>query len=114
MQGRLQDAKATGRTVIDHYRFDAVNVTLIVPFGVQTGVSLGFDSRGTVTEETYDASGVLQDRRDVSVRPDVRRAPGDRRTLAQRRGPAAGHRHLTRTPDAGRGAVASGQTQKAP
>jgi Na+-translocating ferredoxin:NAD+ oxidoreductase RnfD subunit len=80
MQGRLQDAKATGRTVIDHYRFDAVNVRLIVPFGVQTGVSLGFDSRGTVTEETYDASGALQDRRTspFDLTFAVRRATGGR------------------------------------
>jgi hypothetical protein len=60
MQGRLQDAEASGSTVIAHYRFDAVQVTLIVPFGVQTGVSLGFESQGTVTQETYDAAGVMQ------------------------------------------------------
>jgi Na+-translocating ferredoxin:NAD+ oxidoreductase RnfD subunit len=60
MQARLQDAQASGSTVIEHYRFDAVNVTLIVPFGVQSGISLGFESRGTVTEETWDAAGVLQ------------------------------------------------------
>jgi Na+-translocating ferredoxin:NAD+ oxidoreductase RnfD subunit len=63
MQGRLQAALTTGRTVVSHYRFDTVHVTLIVPFGVQTGMSLGFDSRGTVTEETYDAGGALLDRR---------------------------------------------------
>jgi hypothetical protein len=62
MQGRLQAAIASGRTVVAHYQFDAVHVVRIVPFGVQTGVSLGFDSRGTVTEETYDAAGALQDR----------------------------------------------------
>jgi hypothetical protein len=63
MQGRLRDAVSAGRTVVAHYRFDAVNVRLIVPFGVQTGVSLGFESRGTVTEETYDAGGAVQGRR---------------------------------------------------
>ena len=62
MQARLQAAMTSGQTVVAHYRFDAVNVVKIVPFGVQTGVSLGFDSRGTVTEETYDASGALIDR----------------------------------------------------
>jgi hypothetical protein len=36
-----------------------VNVTLIVPFGVQTGLSLGFDSKGTVTHETHDSAGKL-------------------------------------------------------
>ena len=63
MQARLQAASTSGQTVVSHYRFDSVHVVRIVPFGVQTGVSLGFDSRGTVTEETYDAAGALQDRR---------------------------------------------------
>jgi hypothetical protein len=89
MQARLADAKATGKVVVAHYRFDSMNVRLIVPFGVQTGLSLGFDSRGTVTEETYDASGAMISREQKPVRGDVRDAPGDRRPLAQRRGAAA-------------------------
>jgi hypothetical protein len=60
MQGRLQTATATGTTSIAHYHFDAVTVTLLVPFGRQVSLSLGFDSRGTVTQETYNAAGVLQ------------------------------------------------------
>ena len=52
--------------------------SLIVPFGVQTGVSLGFESRGTVTEETYDANGALLERTTVAVRADVRGPPRDR------------------------------------
>jgi hypothetical protein len=63
MQRRLDEAVRSGQTVETHYRFDAVHVILIVPFGAQTGVSLGFESRGTATEETYDAGGTLQDRR---------------------------------------------------
>ncbi len=63
MQARLADATASGRTVIAQYRFDAVHVVLITPFGVQTGGSLGFESRGTVTEETYDATGAVVDQR---------------------------------------------------
>jgi Na+-translocating ferredoxin:NAD+ oxidoreductase RnfD subunit len=62
MQGRLHDAQASGRTTIAHYRFDTVHVITISPFGVQTGGSVGFESQGTVTEETYDASGALLDR----------------------------------------------------
>jgi len=62
MQARLRDAVSSGRTVIAHYHFDSVHVVLIVPFGVQTGVSLGYQSRGTVTEDTYDAAGTLQER----------------------------------------------------
>ena len=80
MQGRLRDAQASGRTVVAHYRFDTVHVSLIVPFGVQTGASLGFQSQGTVTEETYDASGVLlsQQTSPYSVTFAVRRATGGR------------------------------------
>jgi hypothetical protein len=36
-------------------------VRLLVPFGQQTSLSLGLDSRGTVTEETY-AGGRLTSR----------------------------------------------------
>ena len=80
MQGRLHGATTSGQTVIAHYRFDAVHVTLIVPFGVQTGVSLGFDSRGTVTQETYDAGGSLQTRTTspFALTFAVRRATGGR------------------------------------
>ncbi|MBI3747564.1 MAG: hypothetical protein HY262_01745 [Chloroflexi bacterium] len=80
MQGRLRDAQASGRTVVSHYRFDSVRVVLIVPFGVQTGASLGFQSRGLVTEETYDSAGVLQSQRasPYSLTFAVRRATGAR------------------------------------
>ena len=80
MQGRLADATASGRTVIDHYRFDAVHVVVIAPFGVQTGGSLGFESRGTVTTETYDAGGALLDTRTAPFEQTfaVRRPTGDR------------------------------------
>jgi len=63
MQARLVGAASTGRSVLSHYHFDEVHVTLIVPFGVQTGMSLGYESRGTVTEETFDAAGTLVGRR---------------------------------------------------
>ena len=53
----------SGQTTIAHYRFEAVHVILIAPFGVQTGGSLGLESRGTLTEETYDANGAVVDRR---------------------------------------------------
>jgi len=60
MQARLQDAIATGTTIIDHYQFDTMDVSLLVPFGMQTGLSLGFDAHGTITHQTYDAAGNLQ------------------------------------------------------
>ena len=59
MQDRLRQAAATGTRTIEAYDFDEVTMSLVVPFGRQTGLSVGLDSRGTVTEETYDASGAL-------------------------------------------------------
>jgi hypothetical protein len=59
MQERLQQSLTSGTTVIARYRFDTLSVSLLVPFGVQTGLSLGFTGRGTVTEETFDRSGKL-------------------------------------------------------
>jgi hypothetical protein len=61
MKRRLQDAAASGTTVIVRYQIDAVNVTLLVPFGKQDGLSLGLESRGTATKETYDAAGHYSD-----------------------------------------------------
>jgi hypothetical protein len=80
MQRRLDDSVTSGQTVITHYQFDAVRVVLIVPFGVQTGVSLGFESRGTQTLETYDSGGALQVRQtsQFSLTFAVRRATGAR------------------------------------
>ena len=80
MQGRLRDAIATGTTTISRYRIDSVKVSLLVPFGLQTGLSLGFDSRGTVIEETYDKAGVLQAQRTAPFAQTfvLRRATGGR------------------------------------
>lgn len=80
MQAALTQATATGRTIVDHYRFDSLKARLIVPFGVQTGLSLGFDATGTKTEETYDAAGNLLDRHDApfDLTFAMRRATGDR------------------------------------
>ena len=44
-------------------------MTLIDPFGLQTGLSLGLTARGTLTEETYDAAGDLR----LERRPRSRR-----------------------------------------
>jgi Na+-translocating ferredoxin:NAD+ oxidoreductase RnfD subunit len=80
MRGRLQDAVATGTTVIARYRFDALDMSLLEPFGVQTGLSLGLDARGTMTAETYDAAGSLQaqETSPFALRFVMRRATGDR------------------------------------
>jgi Na+-translocating ferredoxin:NAD+ oxidoreductase RnfD subunit len=60
MQARLQAAVTSGTAVITHYRFDAIDVSLLVPFGRQDGLSLGMAGRGTMIQETYDAAGKLQ------------------------------------------------------
>jgi Na+-translocating ferredoxin:NAD+ oxidoreductase RnfD subunit len=62
MERRLDHAAATGVTVVERYRIDDVNVALLDPFGKQDGLSLGLEATGTVTEETYGASGDLQTR----------------------------------------------------
>ena len=80
MQQRLADAVAMGTTTVQHYDFDSIDARLLVPFGAQTGLSLGLDGRGTVTEETYDASGALLSRREAPFAQTfaLRRALGDR------------------------------------
>ena len=46
MQARLADAAAIGHgPSIAHYQFDSIDVSLLVPFGVQTGLSLGLRRR---------------------------------------------------------------------
>ena len=59
MQDRLQQAANAGVTAIDRYRIDSVHISLLLPFGMQTALSLGLASRGEVVRETYDASGML-------------------------------------------------------
>ena len=80
MQARLDEAEATGVTVVERYQIDDVDVTLLVPFGRQDGLSLGLESSGTVTEETYDAGGQLQERTSAPFATTfvMRRATGDR------------------------------------
>ena len=80
MQGRLSAAGTSGTTTITRYQIDATTLTLLVPFGRQTGLSLGFDSRGTMVQETYDANGTLQSRTSAPFANTfvVRRATGAR------------------------------------
>jgi Na+-translocating ferredoxin:NAD+ oxidoreductase RnfD subunit len=80
MQAAVADAAASGTITLRHYHFDDITASLLVPFGRQTGLSLGLASTGTVEEETYDRNGALQSR---DVQPfdltfAVRRATGDR------------------------------------
>jgi len=62
MLRRIHDAATKGTTVVEQYRIDDVHITLLVPFGRQVGLSLGLESRGSVTTETYGAGGDLRSR----------------------------------------------------
>lgn len=73
-------AAAAGQAVIDHFQIDSIHVELLVPFGRQDGLSLGLESRGTVTTVTHDADGAV---RSTTTEPFattfvMRRATGDR------------------------------------
>jgi hypothetical protein len=62
MRSRIRDQAAAGTTTLDSYQFDSVTMSLLAPFGRQNGLSVALDSRGTLTQETYDASGTLTSR----------------------------------------------------
>lgn len=80
MQRRLAGANDSGTATVSHYDFDAIDVSLLVPFGQQTGLSLGLRGHGTVTEERYAADGTLQEQRSSPFDQTfaMRRATGDR------------------------------------
>jgi hypothetical protein len=80
MQARVREAAASGSVVIVHYRFDTIDVSLLVPFGRQEGLSLGLAGRGTMTSETYDAAGNLRSRESAPFAQTfaMRRATGAR------------------------------------
>lgn len=80
MRDRLEKGAAAGTTAVDRYQIDDVHLTLIVPFGQQTGLSLGLESKGTVTTETYDAAGQLRGRESAPFAKTfvMRRATGAR------------------------------------
>jgi Na+-translocating ferredoxin:NAD+ oxidoreductase RnfD subunit len=79
MEARVA-AAADGELAISHYSFDSLNLTLVEPFGVQSGLSLGVEATGTVRTETYDESGALvaTDEGSFETTFVMRRATGDR------------------------------------
>ena len=95
MEGRLRRAAAGGPTVVERYELDDVHVTLVVPFGKQVGLSLGLESRGTMTTETYDAAGELRTRTSSPFATTFVLGRPDRRPLAQRRRAAVGGRPVS-------------------
>jgi hypothetical protein len=80
MRARLEQATTAGTTAVDHFEIDDIHVSLLVPFGRQDGLSLGLDSRGTKTTETYDDAGHLQSRSSAPFEQVfvLRRATGGR------------------------------------
>jgi Na+-translocating ferredoxin:NAD+ oxidoreductase RnfD subunit len=80
MQARLSQSAASGMTVVDRYQIDDINVSLLVPFGKQDGLSLGLQSRGMVTTETHDDTGHVRARTSAPFARTfvVRRATGGR------------------------------------
>ena len=62
LRRRVDEAAASGTRVAERYTIDDVHITLLVPFGKQTGLSLGLESRGNVVTETYDTDGNLVSR----------------------------------------------------
>jgi Na+-translocating ferredoxin:NAD+ oxidoreductase RnfD subunit len=80
MRARLDKGATSGTILVDSYRIDDVHVTLVVPFGRQDGLSLGMQSHGQVTTETFDAGGNLQARASAPFAKTfvMRRATGAR------------------------------------
>ena len=80
MRARLAEAREGGITTVEQYSFDAIDVSLLVPFGVQTGLSLGLTGEGTVVVEQYGAGGALvgTDSRPFHLTFAMRQATGAR------------------------------------
>ena len=56
LERRVDDMIESGRAVVPHYAFDDLHVVLVDPEG-QSGLSLGFQARGTVEEVTFGVDG---------------------------------------------------------
>ncbi len=80
MQAQVSAAVGGAAITLHHYHFDSFAASLLVPFGQQTGLSLGLHGQGTVVEETYDSSGTLvaRDTQPFDNVFAVRRATGAR------------------------------------
>jgi hypothetical protein len=81
MQARVREASegSVRAAVIEHYRFDAVEVRLLIPFGVQSGFSLGLDATGVMVREIW-SDGELRSTETAPFAKTfaLRRATGDR------------------------------------
>ena len=78
---RSRARMGSGPVLLEHYLFDSIDVSLLVPFGQQTGLSLGLHGKGTKVEEVYDpVSGTTLERTESPFEETfaMRRATGDR------------------------------------
>ena len=80
MRAQLEEASTSGTTTLTHYEFDDISVRLLVPFGAQTGLSLGLDGRGTMTTETRNEAGnvIGRESEPFDLTFAMRQATGDR------------------------------------
>jgi hypothetical protein len=80
MTTRVEDATGSGSTEIARYRFDSLFLT-VKQLASQSGLGMAFEGQGTVTLETYGASGALQATRDepFDLTFVMRQALGDER-----------------------------------
>jgi hypothetical protein len=84
MRAKLQTATADGTTVIERYRFDTLDVVAAAP--VRAPGRAEPRLQGHRHDDRGDLRRLRCPDRDArhAARPDVRHAPGDRRSLAQR------------------------------
>lgn len=80
MSAKLEAARASGRTEVARYAFDSLFLT-VKQLASQSGLGMAFQAEGTVTLETFEANGTLEDRRDEPFRLTfvLRQALGDER-----------------------------------
>ncbi len=57
MEAKIDEAAATGQTVVSIYDFDTLHLVRAFPYGEQGGARPGLEARGTQTDVIYDAAG---------------------------------------------------------
>ena len=78
LQGRLAAATASGSTTIRTYAFDDVSMSLLLPFGKQTGLSIGIHAHRHGDRGDLRLGGHAPVDDDRAVRPGLRDAPRHR------------------------------------
>ena len=80
LRGQLAAAQQSGVTEVRSYQIKSAHLTLLVPFGRQDGLSLGVQTRGTVTIRVVhrDGSPDTVTTESFAIEFAMRRATGDR------------------------------------